>query len=75
MYVYVYWGACVLGVYMWVYLADLGGARGCSKNIVVIHSLSAVSESPFPSLPLRRRHAQTFRDGAASHKIDYVTQA
>ena len=37
-------------------LADQGEARGCSTN----------------SLALRRRHAQTVRDGTSSYKIDYV---
>ena len=30
--------------------------------------------APLPQLPSRHRQAQTERDNATSHKIDYVTQ-
>ena len=51
-----------------MFLADPGEARGCSTNSLVIKSVS----QPFPPTALRRRHAQTVRDGSSSCKIDYV---
>ena len=53
-------------------LADLGEARGCSTNSLVIHSLINSVSQPFPPTALRRRHAQTVRDRSSSYKIDYV---
>ena len=53
-----------------LFLADLGEARGCSTNISVINSLI---QSSFVKISLRRRHALMVEDGAFSHKIDYVT--
>ena len=52
-------------------LADPGKARDLSINTIVIHSIS----HPFPPTALRRRHAQTVRNGASRHNISYVTQA
>ena len=45
------------------------GARVCFTNSVVIHSfINSLTESP---TALRRRQAQTVRNGASSHIIDY----
>ena len=53
-----------------MYLADPGEARGCSTNTSVTNSLS---HSRFVKISLQRRHALVVKDGAFSHKIDYVS--
>ena len=42
-------------------LADLGKARGCCTNTVVIYSLIDSFADPFPPTALRRRQAKTVR--------------
>ena len=57
-----------------IYLADPGKARGCSTNIFAIHSFihSANFPDPLGKIYLRRRHAQTVKNGASSHKTNYI---
>ena len=50
-------------------VGDPGEARGCPTNTFVIHWLGWWW---FVKISLQRRHAQTFRDCAFSHKIDYL---
>ena len=52
-------------------LADPGKARGCSTNTFVIDSLTDLS-NPLVKISLRRRHAQTVRNGASSYKTNYI---
>ena len=49
-------------------LADLGEARGCSTNSLVINSFSEWVREPFPPTALRRLHDQTVRDSTSSYK-------
>ena len=54
------------------YLADPGGARGCSTKPFVIHLFIHSVSEPFPPTALRRRHAQTVIDSSSSYNIDLV---
>ena len=53
------------------YLADPGKARGCSTNTIVTYQ---VSDGSFVKISLRRRHAQTMRDGAFRYQIDCINK-
>ena len=53
-------------------LADLGEARGCSINSLVVNQLINSLSHPFPLTALQPRHAQTGRVSTSSYKIDYV---
>ena len=56
-------------------LADLGEARGCSINsLVIISFIHSFINSVSLFLPQLNgaRHAQTVRDSSSSYKIDYV---
>ena len=55
----------------YLFLADPGKARGCSKNSLVIHQIIHLVSQPFPPTALRRRHATTVRDSSSSYKINY----
>ena len=52
------------------YIADLGKARGGSKNTFEIKSF----DPTLPPLALWRHQAQKVRDNTTSHRIDYVAQ-
>ena len=54
------------------YLADLGEARGCSTNSLVIDSLIQSVRETFLPTAFRRPHCQTVWDSSSSYKIDYV---
>ena len=53
-------------------LADLGEARGCSTNSLVIKSFIRSVIHPFVKIALLRRHGQTVGDGVLILEIDYV---
>ena len=59
--------------YIYIYFADPGKSMGCSTNTSVIYSFIQ-SVTLFLSTALRRRQAQTVKDGDFSHKLDYLTQ-
>ena len=52
--------------------ADPGKARGCSTNTFVTHWFIRCLSNPSVKISLRRRHAQTFLNGASSHKRNYI---
>ena len=55
-------------IIIWQTRAKLGAAL--QPMLKVIKSVS----QPFLAMALQRRHAQMVRNGASSHKIDYVVQ-
>ena len=69
------WENCSLAipVVLHVYsLADPGKARGCLTNTFVIHWLSHWLSHPLVKIYLRRRHNQMVKNGASSHKTNYI---
>ena len=47
-------------------------ARGCSTNTFIINSLTDSLTDPLVKISLRRRQAQTVKNGVSSHKINYI---
>ena len=58
--------------YIPLLLADLGEARGCSTKTFVINWLICWLSDPLVKISLRRRHTQTVKNGASSHKTNYI---
>ena len=66
---------CRVGKYLfYVLLADPDESWGCSTKTNVITRFGKKVSHPLSSTALRRRQTQTVRNGASSHKIDYVRQ-
>ena len=53
-------------------LADPGEARGCSTNTYVTHWFINWLSNPLVKISLRCRQAQTVKNGAFSHKKNYI---
>ena len=53
-------------------LADPGEARGCSTNTPAADWLINWLSNPLVKISLRRRHAQTVKNGASSHKTNCI---
>ena len=61
-----------LPIYRLDFLADQGKARDCSTNNFVINWFIDSLICPLVKLSLRRRHAQMVKNGASSHKTNFI---